>query len=126
MGNDDERQYGLSNSAAPDTKGDEGEDDDEPSGSDVSDAADTGADAAQSGADMWDEEDELDDAFRQERMAGVTLEASSHDCEHGGQRLLHVFTLPCKHACFGLRESKTVHTVRVHLCMCLCRELIRL
>ena len=43
------------------------------------------SDAAGSGADMWDEEDEMDDAFRQERMAGRTQENSGHLSDAGGE-----------------------------------------
>ena len=54
-------------------------------GGDVSDAEGSGSRAAGCGSDMWDEEDELDDAFRQERMAGLTQEASGHGIGSGGK-----------------------------------------
>ena len=83
----------LSVSAAPDTKSDDRGDNDMSEGGDVSDAGQSrsqasDAEPAESGVEMWDEEDELDDAFRQERMAGVTLEAGGHDGDCGREHLV--------------------------------------
>ena len=55
------------------------------SGCEASVAGDV-SDANGSGADVWDEEDELDDAFRQERVAGLTRESSGHGTSAGGER----------------------------------------
>ena len=70
-----ERQSGQTHDTArTDADGDEAS-----MGGDVSDAEG-------SGADMWDEEDELDDAFRQERMAGLTQDNSGHGTEAAGEQ----------------------------------------
>ncbi len=71
---DDERQTGRTHDTGR-SNDDGGE---ASAGGDVSDAEG-------SGADMWDEEDEMDDAFRQERMAGLTQENSGHGTEASGE-----------------------------------------